>query len=217
MKIQTIAKERKKLASFSLGLLLLPLFAACGPNQTAQTPTTVPPEIDRSTTGIPATSSPTGNAVDDDVVDVIDDNPSLSTLSTLIDEADLGDQLDDGGPHTIFAPSDQAFNALPEATRQRLLQPENREILRQILTNHVVPGNLTAGQIQSGEVQTLGGNTINVEVDRANNRVRVNDASVTQPDIGASNGVIHVIDQVILPPDLQEQTNQNNRSLTSPG
>jgi uncharacterized surface protein with fasciclin (FAS1) repeats len=158
------AQNHKKLVSLSLGLLLLPLFAACQPNQTAQTPTTAPPTTEQPTTETPATPAPpptTGGAVDDDVVDVIDNNPSLSTLSTLIDEADLGDQLDDGGPHTIFAPSDQAFTALPEATRQRLLQPENRETLRQILTYHVVPGNLTAGQLQSGEVQTLGGNTVN--------------------------------------------------------
>jgi len=102
----------------------------------------------------------------------------------------------------LFAPSDQAFAAIPQATRQRLLQPENRETLRQVLTYHFVPGNLTANQIQSGEVKSLANNPVNIQVDQATKQVRVNNARVTQPDIQASNGVIHVVDQVILPPNL---------------
>lgn len=102
----------------------------------------------------------------------------------------------------MFAPSDQAFAAIPQATRQRLLQPENRETLRQVLTYHFVPGNLTANQIQSGEVKSLANNPVNIQVDQATKQVRVNNARVTQPDIQASNGVIHVVDQVILPPNL---------------
>ncbi|NJL80615.1 MAG: fasciclin domain-containing protein [Richelia sp. RM2_1_2] len=197
----------QKFASFATGILLLPIFAACTPNDTAQDTTiTPPPGTDVNTPDLattPTTPPVTpGATVDDDIADVVEDNPSLKTLANLIDEADLEDTLDDDGPYTLFAPSDQAFAAIPEATRQRLLQPENRDTLRQVLTYHVVQGNLRANQLQSGEVQTLANNPVNVQVDQASNQVRVNEATVTQPDIQASNGVIHIIDQVILPPNL---------------
>ncbi|MGF1676467.1 MAG: fasciclin domain-containing protein [Rivularia sp. (in: cyanobacteria)] len=201
----------QKFASFATGILLLPVFAACTPNDTAQDTTITPPpgtdvntpDLATTPTTPPTTPGTTpGVAVDDDIADVVEDNPSLKTLANLIDETDVEDKLDDDGPYTLFAPSDQAFAAIPEATRQRLLQPENRDTLRQILNYHVVPGNLTANQIQSGEIQTLANNPLNIQVDQATNQVRVNGATVTQPDIQASNGVIHIIDQVILPPNL---------------
>lgn len=197
-----------KFVSFATGILLLPIFAACTPNDTAQDTTTTPPpatDVNTPDLAITPTATPTvtpGAAVDDDIKNVVEANPSLRTLANLIDETDLDDKLDDDGPYTFFAPSDQAFAAIPEATRQRLLQPENRNTLRQILNNHLVPGNLRANQIQSGEVQTLANNPVNVQVDPATNQVRVNEATVTQPDIPASNGVVHIIDQVILPPNL---------------
>ncbi|MEB3216199.1 MAG: fasciclin domain-containing protein [Nostocales cyanobacterium 94392] len=204
----------QKFASFATGILLLPIFAACTPNETAQDTTITPPPgtdvntPDLTTPGVtPGTTPDTtpgttpGATVDNDIKGVVEANPSLRTLANLIDEADLDDDLDDG-PYTFFAPSDQAFAAIPEATRQQLLQPENRETLRQVLNYHVVPGSLRANQIQSGEVQTVGNNSINIQVDPATNQVRVNEATVTQPDIQASNGVIHIIDQVILPPNL---------------
>ncbi|MBF2015395.1 MAG: fasciclin domain-containing protein [Rivularia sp. T60_A2020_040] len=197
----------QKFASFATGILLLPIFAACTPNDTAQDTTITPlpgtdvnaPDLASTPTTPPVTP---GATVDDDIADVVEDNPSLKTLANLIDEADLEDTLDDDGPYTLFAPSDQAFAAIPEATRQRLLQPENRETLRQVLTYHVVQANLRANQLQSGEVQTLANNPVNVQVDQTSNQVRVNQATVTQPDVQASNGVIHIIDQVILPPNL---------------
>ncbi|WP_231510423.1 fasciclin domain-containing protein [Fischerella sp. PCC 9605] len=208
IKTQNCARSIKKFA-FATGILLLPVFAACAPNDTAQVPpTTTPPATDVEDTPEQPPTTPTtppatpGATVDEDIKGVVQANPSLTTLANLIDEADLEDKLDDDGPYTLFAPSDQAFAAIPEATRQRLLQPENRETLRQVLTYHVVPGNLTAEQLQSGEVKTLANNPVNVQVDQATNQVRVNNASVTQPDIQASNGVIHVVDQVIVPPNL---------------
>ncbi len=200
MKIQKFA--------IATSILLLPVIAACTQNDTAQVPpTTPPPAVDVNTPEPvpPVTSTPTSPiaTTDEDIADVVEDNPSLKTLANLIDEADLEDTLDDAGPFTLFAPSDQAFAALPEATRQRLLQPENRQLLRQVLTYHVVPGKLTASQLQSQEIQTLDNNPVNIQVDQATNQVRVNDARVTQPDIQASNGVIHIIDRVILPPTIQ--------------
>ncbi|MBD2359478.1 fasciclin domain-containing protein [Tolypothrix sp. FACHB-123] len=188
----------KKFASFLTGILLLPVFAACTPNETAQTPptTNVPPVTDLTTPVSP------GATVNQDIQGVVQANPSLTTLTNLIKEANLTDKLGDG-PYTLFAPSDQAFAALPEVTKQRLSQPENRELLRQVLAYHVVPGNLTANQLQSKEVNTLGNNPVNIKTDQANNEVRVNDARVIQPDIQASNGVIHIVDRVILPPTIQ--------------
>ena len=200
MKIQKFA--------IATSILLLPVIAACTPNDTAEVPpTTPPPAIDVNTPEPvpPTTTTPTSPiaTTDEDIADVVEDNSSLKTLANLIDEADLEDTLDDAGPYTLFAPSDQAFAALPEATRQRLLQPQNRELLREVLTYHVVPGQLSASQLQSQEIQTLGNNPVNIQVDQANNQVRINDARVTQPDIQASNGVIHIIDRVILPPTIQ--------------
>ena len=101
------------------------------------------------------------------------------------------------GPFTVFAPTDEAFAALPEGTLEELMKPENREVLAAILTYHVVPGKVTSDQIQSGEVSTVQGSTVNVTVE--DGMVMVDDAKVVQPDIEAGNGVIHVIDKVILP------------------
>ncbi|MBH8552269.1 fasciclin domain-containing protein [Nostocaceae cyanobacterium CENA357] len=200
MKTKNFVVSIRKFASFAIGMLLLPVFAACLPNNTAQvTPTTTaPPE------SVPTTPPITpGATVNEDITDIVQANPSLKTLANLIDEADLEQKLDDTGSCTLFAPSDQAFAALPEVTRQRLLKTENRELLRQVLTYHVVPGNLTTNQLRSQEIKTLGNNPVNIQVDQANNQVRINDALVVQPDIRASNGVIHIVDRVILPPMIQ--------------
>lgn len=190
----------KKFTVCAAGFLILIAIAACTPNQTAEVPPapTTPPAVSVNTP-IPSTNATTNK----DIKDVVAANPSLSTLKNLLDETDLDGKLDDSGPYTLFAPSDQAFAALPELTRQRLLKPQNRQLLRQVLAYHVIPGNLSANQIQPGEVQTLGNNPVNVQVDRGNNQVRVNDARVIQADIQASNGVIHIVDRVILPPMIQ--------------
>ncbi|MBD2360809.1 fasciclin domain-containing protein [Anabaena minutissima FACHB-250] len=200
IKTKTCAASMKKFANFAASILLLPVFAACTPNDTAQVPptpiATAPPVAD--VTPEPVTPDAT---VNESIPDVVKANPSLKTLSSLIDQANLRDKLNDAGPYTLFAPSDQAFAAVPEETRARLLKPENRELLTQVLTYHVVPGNLTANQLRSQEVKSLANNPLNIQVDQ--DQVRVNDARVTQPDIKASNGVIHIIDQVLLPPMTQ--------------
>jgi uncharacterized surface protein with fasciclin (FAS1) repeats len=200
MKTKNFVNSIKKFAGFAAALLMLPAIAACAPDQTAEVPPaqTIPPGV-AVNTPIPSTSATTN----EDIKDVVAANPSLSTLRNLLDETDLDEKLDDSDPYTLFAPSDQAFAALPELTRQRLLKPQNRQLLRQVLAYHVIPGNLTANQIQPGEVQTLGNNPVNVQVDQVNNQVRVNDARVIQADIQASNGVIHIVDRVILPPMIQ--------------
>jgi uncharacterized surface protein with fasciclin (FAS1) repeats len=102
---------------------------------------------------------------------------------------------------TIFAPTNAAFAKLPPDALQELLKPANKEVLLKILNYHVVHGKVLSSDLKSGELKSLEGGTINVKVDPANG-VTVNDAKVTQADITGSNGVIHAIDQVILPPDL---------------
>jgi uncharacterized surface protein with fasciclin (FAS1) repeats len=197
---------KKTLMGMALSLILLPLVAACGGQRTAEAPTTTTQPVPETTTpaspspGVQGSPVPGAQTTAENVVDLIDNNPSLRTLSSVIDEANLNDTLEQGGPYTVFAPSDQAFAAIPAATRQRLLRDENRQLLRQILTYHVVPGNLTANQLQSGQVQTQAGNSVNVQVD--GQQVRVNDAQVIQPNLQAANGVVHVVDRIILPPNV---------------
>lgn len=129
-------------------------------------------------------------------------NNSFKTLTSALQAAGLTETLQGEGPFTVFAPTDQAFAALPEGTLQQLLQPENQETLTKILRYHMVPGALTASELQSGEVQTVEGNAVNVKVNADANQVTVNNASVIQPNIQASNGVIHAVDEVLLPPDV---------------
>ncbi len=134
------------------------------------------------------------------IVDIAIDNPSFSTLVTAVKAAGLADTLSGKGPFTLFAPTNEAFAALPKGTLETLLKPENKDALRKVLTYHVVSGDLMAKDLRSGKVPTVAGTTVAVEV--KNQKVSVNDASVVKPDIDANNGVIHVIDRVLLPPDL---------------
>ena len=101
------------------------------------------------------------------------------------------------GPFTVFAPIDEAFAALPPGLVEDLLRPENKDKLIKILTYHVVSGKVKSGDLESGKVKTVEGDDIDVKVSNAG--VKVDDANVIIPDILASNGVIHVIDSVILP------------------
>lgn len=125
---------------------------------------------------------------------------SFKTLTAALAAAGLEETLSQEGPYTVFAPTDEAFAALPAGTVETLLKPENKEQLVKVLTYHVVPGEVTSDQLASGEVKTVEGSSVKVEV--GENGVKVNDAKVVQPDVKASNGVIHVIDKVILPPNL---------------
>lgn len=204
MKMNNRKYAIKKLAGFLGGIAILPVLAACGPETTTTQVSpapTVTPTITPTPGETPEQTTPTTGATDS-IVNVAAGDPSFSTLNELITTAGLTETLEGEGPYTVFAPTNEAFAGLSESTRQELVQPENRETLRRILQYHVVPGEVTSDQLQSGEVTTAEGNPVNVQVDAAANQVRVNDATVTQPDIQASNGVIHGIDSVILPPNL---------------
>ncbi|MEB3161083.1 MAG: fasciclin domain-containing protein [Synechocystis sp.] len=134
------------------------------------------------------------------IVDIAVGADNFKTLVAALKAADLVEALSAQGPFTVFAPTDEAFAALPDGTVETLLKPENKEKLIKILTYHVVAGDITSDKVKSGEVKSLAGEMITVKV--KNGKVKVNKAEVIQADIDASNGVIHVINQVILPPDV---------------
>ena len=122
-----------------------------------------------------------------------------TTLARALEAAGLVEALKGAGPFTLFAPTDEAFAALPKGTLESLLLPENKDLLVKILTYHVVPGTVMAADVTAGEVATVEGQNITIATDGG---VTVNGAAVLQTDIVASNGVIHVIDAVLLPADV---------------
>ena len=135
----------------------------------------------------------------DDVVDTAVAAGQFKTLAAALEAAGLIDALKGNGPFTVFAPTDEAFAKLPAGTVETLLKPENKEKLKAVLLYHVVPGNVTADQVaklNGRSVKTLQGSSIKVKTSPG---VRVDNAKVTQTDIKASNGVIHVIDTVLMP------------------
>lgn len=190
----------RKWAGITTGLLFLPMLGACAPDA-AQTPSEpVANQPSPGLNGAPTATTPTTG--DRTIAELAAVDNSLSTFNTVLQAAGMTETLQGQGPYTVFAPSNEAFAAIPEATREQLLRPENRDKLRQVLSYHVVSSNLPASQLQSGEVNTITGQPLNVQVNQGTQQVNVNDASVTQPNLVASNGVVHVVDRVILPPNL---------------
>ena len=125
----------------------------------------------------------------------------FNTLVAAVKAADLVDTLKGSGPFTVFAPTDEAFAKLPKGTVDDLLKPENKDKLKAILTYHVVSGKVMAADVvklDGKEVKTVQGSLVAIKVDGG--AVMVGDAKVTKTDIETSNGVIHVIDTVLLPP-----------------
>lgn len=134
------------------------------------------------------------------IVDVAVEAGTFTTLAAALEAAGLVETLQGEGPFTVFAPTDDAFAALPEGLLEALLLPENVDVLTAILTYHVVPGAVFAADVTAGDVATVEGSTI--AIDTANGVVLNGSATVTTADVEASNGVIHVIDAVILPPNV---------------
>lgn len=133
------------------------------------------------------------------IVDIVTSDSRFSTLATALDSAGLVGTLQSGGPYTVFAPTNEAFDALPEGTLPELLNPENEERLQTILTYHVTDQALPASELQGmSSVTTLEGS--DVPVSTSDNSVMVGEATVVSADVQASNGVIHVIDAVLMPP-----------------
>ncbi|WP_420493406.1 fasciclin domain-containing protein [Rhizobium etli] len=138
-------------------------------------------------------------AAEKDIVDTAVEAGQFKTLASALDAAGLVPTLKEPGPFTVFAPTDAAFAKLPAGMVAELLKPENKEQLIDILTYHVVRGKVMAADVIGvDEAKSVNGKMIDVET--MGRSVKVNDANVTATDIAASNGVIHVIDRVILPP-----------------
>ena len=130
------------------------------------------------------------------IADTAARTPDLSTLNKLIADAGLTDTLRGAGPYTVFAPTNEAFKALPAATLAQLAADKNR--LKAVLTYHVVAGKVMAADVKTGNVKSVQG--ANLGVARAGEFVTVEDAVVTRADVGATNGVVHLIDKVLMPP-----------------
>jgi uncharacterized surface protein with fasciclin (FAS1) repeats len=138
-------------------------------------------------------------AAEKDIVDTAVAAAQFKTLAKALDAAGLVNTLKGAGPFTVFAPTDEAFAKLPAGTIDSLLRPENKAQLTAILTYHVVPGAVAAAEVvQLKQSKTVNGQMLRVNADGSN--VKINDANAIKPDIAASNGVIHVVDTVIMPP-----------------
>ena len=133
-----------------------------------------------------------------DIVDTAVAAGSFRTLAKALQAADLVETLKGKGPFTVFAPTDEAFAKLPQTTLEELLKPANKDKLRRILTYHVVPGRVSAGDVvKLKAAKAVSGDSIDIKASDGN--VMVEQARVVKTDIAASNGVIHVIDTVLLP------------------
>ena len=204
MRFSIPVQSLKKFSGLAAALMILPVAVACG-SQTADS-TTVDSATEApadTTTATDSTATPAATE-GETIVDVASANGSFGTLVSAIQAADLADTLKGAGPYTVFAPTDEAFAALPEGTLDKLLLPENKEVLTQILSYHVVSGNVPSSDVTTGAVPSLEGADLDITADAGS--VTVNGAAVTQPDVMASNGVIHVIDQVLVPPTVDVST-----------
>ncbi len=130
------------------------------------------------------------------VADALARDPQLSTLNSLVTKAGLTDTLKGAGPFTVFAPTNDAFKAVPQKTLDEVAA--NADLLKSVLTYHVLPAKVSAADVKTGNVKTVQG--ANVAVSKAGEFVTVEDAMVQKADIAATNGVIHTVDRVLMPP-----------------
>jgi len=194
----------KSLAAASVAALLV--LSACGTaeDETATEPTvaaTAETPMEETETPMEETETPMEETEAPmeagTIVDVAAGNPDFETLVAAVTAADLVETLSGEGPFTVFAPTDAAFEALPEGLLDALLLPENKDALTSILTYHVLPAEVMAADVTAGDVATVEGSTIAITTEGG---VMVNEATVVTPDVDASNGVIHAIDGVLVPP-----------------
>ena len=206
MKLTSLSKSARTIGLISILSVTVGITTACSnetANQAAPTQATMQPTPTQPVTQAtqPATATATkatAKATSGTIVEIAAGNPDFSTLVKAVKAAELTETLSGKGPFTVFAPTNEAFAALPKGTLEKLLKPENRDELRKVLTYHVVSGDLMAKDLRSGKVATVEGRTVAVQVQSKS--VGVNDAKVVKADIDAKNGVVHVIDQVLLPP-----------------
>ncbi|MDZ8186599.1 MAG: fasciclin domain-containing protein [Nostoc sp. ChiSLP02] len=175
----------------------------------SQTPLTTVPPIVGVPTIIPSpvtqTPPPTQNLAE--LAKTAAAQGQFQTLIKVVGIAGVNEQLTAPGPYTIFAPTDAAFSALPQVTLDKLLQPANKQQLVRLLAYHVIPGQINSQELTSGELKTVEGTPVKITVDRNTKTISVNNAKVTQPDIPATNGIVHVVDRVLLPPNFPTSLN----------
>ena len=200
--MRTLSSRRFRVSAAAAALALT--LAACGGDDgdAAEQPSATTAAATSETT---AAATETSEAMSEEagtIVDVATEAGTFTTLVAAVTAADLGGTLSGEGPYTVFAPTDEAFAA---ALKSLNLTPEqllaDKEKLTQILTYHVVAGEVPSSQVvtmDGKKVATVNGKDVTIEVD--GDKVKVNDANVTAVDVKASNGVIHVIDKVLLPP-----------------
>ncbi len=161
---------------------------ACNNGETEKTETT--PEVAKEEAVAPPAPK--------DIVDVAIGSPDHTTLVAAVTAAGLVETLKGAGPFTVFAPTNAAFSALPAGTVEGLLKPESKEALTGILTYHVVAGAVKAADLKDGQkVKTLQGEELTVTI--KDGKVMINGANVTAADLAGSNGVVHVVDAVLMP------------------
>ena len=179
-----------RIATAAVAAIAALTLAACG-SSSDSTASSSPAETTSPSASAPATAGT--------IVDVAAANPDFSTLVAAVQAADLVDTLNGDGPFTVFAPTNAAFAALPAGLLDKLLLPENKETLTKILTYHVVAAKVMAADVTPGAVTTVEGSDLTITTDGG---VKVDEANVTATDVEASNGVIHVIDAVLVPADV---------------
>jgi len=150
-------------------------------------------------------ASQLAQATQSTIAELVAGQAQFSTLAQALEAADLTQVLAGEGPYTVFAPTNQAFDRLPDGTVEQLLKPANQAMLQQLLKHHVVSGEMPASGLETGGVDALVG-TLSVQV--ADGGVTVGRANVVQPDLTASNGVVHAVDRVLLPAEAKQALSQ---------
>ena len=207
MKNQNLPSCMKQLAGFAgvigaSALIGFPAWAHINSNTSVAnaTPTQqVAGNVKAAASPAPTAASPAPMAAGKDIVALASGNGQFKTLTKALGAAGLVTTLQGKGPFTVFAPTDAAFAALPKGTVENLLKPANKAKLTKILTYHVVPGSVLSTSLKSGDVKSVEGSSLKVAVSPG--KVTVGGANVVKADMKASNGVIHEIDKVLMPPD----------------
>ncbi len=194
---QTLAGDQQSTSDDQQTLAGGPQILAGGPQSTSDDQQTLVDDQENTENGRSEDSMTEEATEMPNIATIVVEAGQFNTLATLLEAADLVEVLQGEGPFTVFAPTDEAFAALPEGTLEELLLPQNKEMLVSILTYHVVPGAVLSTDLKSGEVTTVEGSDVAVEVTEKG--ITVDEANVISANIEASNGVIHVINKVILP------------------